>query len=593
MSAVNASTKGGRRAISYPLNAAIVLALTVVANAAVYVAGLEWFVQMPSILVPIRNVALVAAVLIAGRLLMPVRNRSGQSFLLIAAALFGVGLAVQFRLGHDAPRQLADREIERIADTVRFRMEPAPEDSILAEVRRTVSGRNAGLRRDFEQARVDLRLARSLQEEYGPSDTTTPFLEGRSVAPMDSIFFRLLPVLAFILGIVLFGRTRILTTLTAQWKAIGLYGSLALCVVTFLYLGYVGGIRGASVAPQELLKLTVPIAWAGILVHYRNVFLGESLARMTRTPLALWLYVLGLLALPLLVFVAVRDFGQFLAIGIAQILLLAWFSRSSLYVILFGSGLLVATVVLLGDSIRFASPVALIALILGVTVLLLAALERFRTSGALWPTASGLLLGFGLVAWVASLLPFVRDMLATPRSRFVLWIDLYSRNGNPDWWDNSRQVIESLYAFDAGGMFGAGLGEGSPFLIPKAGSDFIFAAIVEELGLAGGLLILLALIALVVVGLRIAGDRGRGSFAGLLVGGYVLLLGAQSFVHIAGTMNAMPMTGITLPLVSSGMSSLTVTWLIVAAVVGIAAAKRLDAREEFTVRKDLQRNVEL
>lgn len=583
----NIGKMSGGRAISYPVNALLVLLVTAVANAAVYVAGLEWFVQVPSIFLPIRNVGLVALILLAGGFLMPTRNRSAQSFLLIATTLFGIGLALQFRLGHDAPRQLGDREIELIADTVRFRMQGAPEDSVLAEVRNTVGGYNASMRRNFDQARIDLRLARSLQDEYGPSDTTTPFLSERAVAPMDSIIFRLLPILGGILGLLIFARTRLLSTLTAQWRAIGLYGSLGLCLVTFFYLGYVGGIRGASVAPQELLKLTVPIAWAGILIHYRNVFMGESLSRMTRTPLALWLYVLALLALPLLVFVAVRDFGQFLAIGIAQILLLAWFSRSSLYVILFGSGLLVGAVVLLGNSIQFASPILLIVAILGLTVLLLAALERFKTKGSLWPTASGLLVGFGLIAWVASLLPFVQNMLATPRARFTLWADLYSRNGNPNWWDNSRQVIESLYAFDAGGVFGRGVGSGSPFLIPKAGSDFIFAALVEELGLVGGLLILLALLALVVIGLRIANDRGRGSFAGLLVGGYVLLLGAQSIVHVAGTMNAMPMTGITLPLLSSGMSSLTVTWLIVGVIVGIAAAKKIDPREEFSVRRDL------
>lgn len=588
---ITSAEKGsGQRAISYPINAAFVLLVTAVANFAVYAAGLEWFVQVPSIFVPIRNIALVALVVAAAPFLMPTRNRSAQSFLLIAATLFGLGLAVQFRLGHDAPRQLGDREVALVADTVRAAMPGAPDDSVVAEVRKKVGEYNAALRRNFDQARVDLRLARSLQDEYGPSDTTAPFLSGRATAPMDSILFRLLPVLGGILGLLLFARTRLMSVLTSQWRAIGLYGSLGLCVVTFFYLGYVGGIRGASVAPQELLKLTVPIAWAGILVHYRNVFMGESLARMTRTPLALWLYVLGLLALPLLVFVAVRDFGQFLAIGIAQILLLAWFTRSSLYVILFGSGLLVAAVVLLGNSIRFASPVLLILLVLALAVLVLAALERFRTAGALWPTASGLLVGFGLLAWGASQLPVVQKMLATPRARFTLWADLYSRNGNPNWWDNSRQVIESLYAFDAGGLFGRGIGQGSPFLIPKAGSDFIFAAFVEELGLAGGLLVLLAFLALAVIGLRIANDRGRGSFAGLLVGGYVLLIGAQSIVHIAGTMNAMPMTGITLPLVSSGMSSLTVTWLLVGTVVGIAAAKKIDPREEFTVRTDLHRS---
>lgn len=241
---VNTGAGTGRRAIAYPVNAALALLVTAVANAAVYVAGLEWFVQIPSIFVPIRNVGLVALVLIGGRLLMPTRNRSAQSFLLIAATLFGIGLALQFRLGHDAPRQLGDRETELVADTIRSHMQGAPEDSILAEVRSTVGSYNAALRRDFDQARIDLRLARSLQDEYGPSDTTAMFLSGRATAPMDSILFRLLPILGGLLTMLIFARTRLLGTVTAHWRAIGLYGSLGLCGVTFFYLGYVGEFAG-------------------------------------------------------------------------------------------------------------------------------------------------------------------------------------------------------------------------------------------------------------------------------------------------------------------------------------------------------------
>ena len=193
-------TSGGdvssRRAVSFPLNALLVLLITAAANAAVWFAGREGFVQIPSIAVPVRNVAVVLLILVGGRLLMAVRDRRAEFVLLIAALLFGLGLAMQFRLGHDAPRQLSDREIELVADTVRFRMSGQPEDSVADAIRETVGGYNATLRREFDQGRIDVRLARSLQEEYGPSDTTSPFLEGRSTAPMDSYFFRLLPLLA-------------------------------------------------------------------------------------------------------------------------------------------------------------------------------------------------------------------------------------------------------------------------------------------------------------------------------------------------------------------------------------------------------------
>ena len=52
---------------------------------------------------------------------------------------------------------------------------------------------------------------------------------------------------------------------------------ILLGVFIFFYLGAVGGIRGSSLSPQELLKITIPVAWAGLLIHYRHVFTGESL----------------------------------------------------------------------------------------------------------------------------------------------------------------------------------------------------------------------------------------------------------------------------------------------------------------------------
>lgn len=581
----NDETEGRRgRAISFPLNALLVLAIVTAANMAVYLAGQTYFVQVPSPVIPIRNIALALVLLAGGRALigrMKSEGKRGAELLLLCAVLlFGIGLAMQYRIGHDMPRQLSGREIALVSDTVRFRMEGAAEDTVQQEIGRTVRRYNAELRREFDRTRIDIRLARALEEEYGPSDTTALFLEDRPVAPMDPLWFRLLPVVGFLVLLFLILHTGLPRLLTSQWRAIGLYGSLGLCVLAFFYLGAVGGIRGSSLSPQELLKITIPVAWAGLLIHYRHVFTGESLAKMTDRPLLLWLYVLLLMALPLAVFIAVRDFGQFLTIGLTQILLLAWFSRRPLYIILFGGALVITSIILIGDSLTFASPLVLVLITIALVVTALGALERFRTEGALWPVASIVLAAFGLLAWGASLLPFVREMLATPRSRFVLWANLYARDGNPAWWDNARQVIESLYAYDAGGLIGTGLGEGSPFLIPKAGSDFMFAAIVEETGFIGGLMIVLVILGLVTIGLRLAAGRGRASFHGLLIAGYAILLGVQSLVHIAGTMNIMPMTGITLPLVSSGTSSLLVTWSIIAIIVGLAVRQKKRAGEE-------------
>jgi cell division protein FtsW (lipid II flippase) len=575
------------RAIAFPILALLVIAATAVANYAVFVAGNEWFVQTPSILVVGRNVLAVAAVLLVGWALIPPtsRRRSAETFLLIGGLLFGIGLAMQFRLGHDAPRQLSNDEIAVIRDSVTAAAPAATPDTIARRTRRTVLEQNSLLRRSFEASRIDTRLAQSLEETYGPTVATDSILSSREVAPMDNPLLRFLPVIAAIVAIAFFARTPLVQTLAARWKVIGFYGSLVLCVLVYLYISGVGGIRGANFAPQELLKLVVPVAWAGFLVYYRGAFQTETRERFTSSPLVLWLYIVALLTLPLLVFVAMRDFGQFLVFGIAQVLLLAWFTRSALYLVLFLAALLVTSVVLMGGSQFGESLVTVLSILVG-SVIVIAALERFRRRDALWTSASLVLVGYTVLAYVAVQLPAVQRMLSTPRQRFLLWADLYARNGNGSWWDHARQIVEALYSFDAGGLLGRGIGRGSPFLIPKASSDFMFAAIAEELGMAGALMIVLGVAALATIGLRIARDLGKESFGGLLAAGYVMLLVAQSLIHITGTMNLLPMTGITLPLVSAGMSSLVVAWAMLGAVVGLSSGEEASA-QRFVIRQDL------
>jgi cell division protein FtsW (lipid II flippase) len=578
-----------KRAIAFPILALLVIAITAVANYAVYVAGNEWFVQTPSMLVVLRNILAVAAVLGVGWAIIPTsaRRRSSENLLLVAGVLFGLGLAMQFRLGHDAPRQLSNDEILAVGDSVAAAMPRADPQNISLATRHEVIARNSALRRSFDASRIDTRLARSLEDTYGPTAATDSILTAREPAPMDNPLLRLLPVLAAIVAIGFFARTPLVPTLAARWRLVGFYGSLALCVLIYLYISSSGGIRGANFAPQELLKLVVPVAWAGFLIYYRGAFLAETRERFTSSPLVLWLYIVALLTLPLLVFVAMRDFGQFLVFGIAQVLLLAWFTRSPLYLILFLAALLVTSVVLMGGTLFGESLLTVLAIVLG-SVIVIAALERFRRRDALWTSASLVLVAYTALAFVAVQIPAVQRMLSTPRQRFLLWADLYARKGNGSWWDHARQIVESLFAFDAGGILGRGIGRGSPFLIPKASSDFIFASIAEELGLLGALMIVLGFGAIATIGLRIARDLGKESFGGLLAAGYVMLIVAQALVHITGTMNLLPMTGITLPLVSAGMSSLVVAWAMMGAIVGLSSGEDAGTKR-FVIRQDLAR----
>ncbi|MBK8912020.1 MAG: hypothetical protein IPM61_11915 [Chlorobi bacterium] len=260
------------RSLSFPILALLVFLLAAAACVQVWQVGNEWFVQRPPLEIVIRNLAMVMALLVGGWLLLPRASRTSKAatLLALAASLFSIGLAVQFRLGHDYPRQLSRGEVTAIADSLQRKLRGATQDSVRSVTRRVVAQRNAELRRSFNDSRIDLRLARSLERAYGPTPLTQQVLGGRAVGPADSLLLRLLPVLAGLLAILLAARSTLPILLSSRWKVVGFYGSLAVCIATLIYLTTSGGIRGATVAPQELLKLTIPVAWAGFLLHFRN-----------------------------------------------------------------------------------------------------------------------------------------------------------------------------------------------------------------------------------------------------------------------------------------------------------------------------------
>lgn len=141
------------------------------------------------------------------------------------------------------------------------------------------------------------------------------------------------------------------------------------------------------------------------------------------------------------------------------------------------------------------------------------------------------------------------------RARIIGWV-------NP-WTDpsgNSYQIIQSLLAIANGGTIGRGLGIGSPLLVPVAISDFIYAAIAEETGLIGTLS-LLALIWLILARGLIIALRATDRFRRYLAAGVVTYLGIQSLLIIGGNVRLLPLTGVTLPFVSYGGSSLLTSYI--------------------------------
>ena len=157
---------------------------------------------------------------------------------------------------------------------------------------------------------------------------------------------------------------------------------------------------------------------------------------------------------------------------------------------------------------------------------------------------AGILVSAGIIGYL---------LFDVVRLRIEAWI-------NP-WLDpagRSYQIVQSLIAVANGGLFGRGPGMGSPTLVPVSHSDFIFAAIAEETGLIGaiGLLVLLGL--LLQRGIKIA-LQANDSFHRLLAAGLTAFLVIQSVLIIGGNLRLLPLTGVTLPFVSYGGSSLLVS----------------------------------
>ena len=157
------------------------------------------------------------------------------------------------------------------------------------------------------------------------------------------------------------------------------------------------------------------------------------------------------------------------------------------------------------------------------------------------------------------------------QTRVDIWLDPWA-----DPLDRGYQIIQSLYGLADGGLTGTGLGRGNPGQVPEAQNDFIFSAIGEEWGLIGGSAVLMAFVLIVGAGLRIALRTDR-TFEQLLAVGLTTIVGVQGFIIIGGVIKVVPLTGITLPFVSYGGSSLVANYVLLAVLIRLSdsSARRL------------------
>jgi cell division protein FtsW (lipid II flippase) len=297
-----------------------------------------------------------------------------------------------------------------------------------------------------------------------------------------------------------------------SWAAIGI-----LLLGATLFLGYeVNGARlwidlgPVSVQPGEFLKIVLVIFLAGYLAETRTLLTSARLriGFVSIPPLPYFLPMLVLFAAVMLIVVRLNDLGTaLLFFGIFLTMLFVATGRRS-YVLI------------------------------------------------------GLLL-FVAGAFVAY------QLFGHVQARVNVWIDPFA-----DPLGAGFQPVRAIYAFGRGGIFGEGLGQGLVTLgggltIPFVHTDFIFTAVAEELGLLGAFAVLGFAAVLVFRGLRIAA-LARDDFGGLLAVGLTASLGLQTLIIVGGNTKLIPLTGITLPFVSYGGSSVLASFIMVGLLLAVS-----------------------
>ncbi|PJF48355.1 MAG: hypothetical protein CUN48_04105 [Candidatus Thermofonsia Clade 3 bacterium] len=171
----------------------------------------------------------------------------------------------------------------------------------------------------------------------------------------------------------------------------------------------------------------------------------------------------------------------------------------------------------------------------------------------------GLAIGLGLAAVAGYFLS------ARVAQRLSIWLNPW---GDPQ--GGAFQIVQSLIALASGGLLGQGINQGRPGYVPAVHTDFPFVMIGEELGLAGALAVLAGFAALILrawrVGLR-SGDR----YGSLLAGGIAAALATQVFIIIGGNIGLLPLTGVTLPFISYGGTSLVVSYFMIGLLIRLSA----------------------
>ena len=352
--------------------------------------------------------------------------------------------------------------------------------------------------------------------------------------------------------------------------------SSSLLVNNMLMLLTVGFIMIARLDESEAQKQVIIAAAATVIA----LFIPVIIRKLKILPRLTWLYAsLGIIALLAVFALATISGGAKLSLTVGGIsfqfseivkITLVFYLASTLYRDHSFKKVAVATIVAgIHVIILVASTDLGNALVFFVTylVMVLAATKRPAY------TAAGL--GAGALAAVGSYFAF-----SHVRARVTAWLDpfsVYEKSG--------YQIVQSLFAIGAGGWMGMGLCQGRPGTIPVASKDFIFAAICEEFGCLFGIGLILVCLSLFLMILNMSLHIHQPFYKLIAVG-----LGAeyafQVFLTIGGVTKLIPLTGITLPLVSYGGSSVMSTIIMLAIVQGLFILREDEGEQRERERQE-------
>jgi cell division protein FtsW (lipid II flippase) len=375
--------------------------------------------------------------------------------------------------------------------------------------------------------------------------------------------------LLLVLGMLLIWRLR---GIEGAWQQIlrGLLPGLLLITLFILRPNWVENLRRWAV-PISLIGLALPIATA---------IFGEADETGVRLALKLGpipaIQTSEFVKLALIIFLAWYIGKQGDKIEGRAVPLLDWLRMPSLSYFIPGTlFVILATLALVGMS-DFGA--VLVLAVLFVAMLYAGFETRLFVTVVAIGLALALLAGFVLY--------FTWDVPVVIRYRFMAFLDPWSQemiliDGQPAGITVSQgpgyQIQQAIYAVAAGGISGTGLGFGSPEYIPLAHSDFIYAALLEELGSIIGIAVLILFAVLLLRILRLALLLPPGQvFERLLCIGIGFQLFSQVFIMVGGTLNLFPLTGLTVPFLSQGGAALLVYMLEVGIL--LAMVQRLDRR---------------